>query len=60
VLQLVADGLTNTQIGHRLFISESTASVHVTNILRKLSVTNRAQAAVLAQRAGLLPPDPPG
>jgi DNA-binding NarL/FixJ family response regulator len=59
VLQLVADGLTNTQIGRRLFISESTASVHVTNILRKLSVTNRAQAAVLAQRAGLLAPDSP-
>jgi DNA-binding CsgD family transcriptional regulator len=59
VLRLVADGLTNTQIGRRLFISESTASVHVTNILRKLSVTNRAQAAVLAQRAGLLAPDSP-
>jgi DNA-binding CsgD family transcriptional regulator len=56
VLRLVADGLTNTQIGTRLFISEKTASVHVTNILRKLDVKNRAQAAALAQRAGLLAP----
>ena len=54
VLRLVADGLTNTQIGNRLYISEKTASVHVTNILRKLAVKNRAQAAALAQRAGLL------
>ncbi len=54
VLELVADGLTNTEIGTRLFISEKTASVHVTNILRKLDVKNRAQAAALAQRAGLL------
>jgi DNA-binding NarL/FixJ family response regulator len=53
---LVADGLTNTQIGTRLFISEKTASVHVTNILRKLDVKNRAHAAALAQRAGLLRP----
>jgi DNA-binding CsgD family transcriptional regulator len=56
VLRLVADGLTNTQIGTRLFISEKTASVHVTNILRKLDVKNRAHAAALAQRAGLLRP----
>ncbi|REG00935.1 regulatory LuxR family protein [Asanoa ferruginea] len=54
VLRLVADGLTNTQIGNRLYISEKTASVHITNIMRKLAVKNRAQAAALAQRAGLL------
>ena len=34
-------GLTNTEIGRRLFISESTVSVHVTNILRKLALNNR-------------------
>jgi DNA-binding NarL/FixJ family response regulator len=56
VLRLVAGGLTNTQIGAQLFISEKTASVHVTNILRKLGVRNRAQAASLAERAGLLGP----
>jgi DNA-binding NarL/FixJ family response regulator len=59
VLRLVAEGLTNAQIGARLFISAKTASVHVTNILRKLDVNNRAQAAALAQRAGLLEPHPP-
>jgi DNA-binding CsgD family transcriptional regulator len=54
VLRLVADGLTNTQIGNRLFISNKTASVHVTHILNKLGVRNRTQAAAQAQRAGLL------
>jgi DNA-binding CsgD family transcriptional regulator len=57
VLRLVAKGLTNTQIGNRLFISNKTASVHVTHILSKLGVTNRTQAAALAQRAGLLGTD---
>jgi ATP/maltotriose-dependent transcriptional regulator MalT len=57
VLRLVAEGLTNTQIGNRLFISNKTASVHVTHILSKLGVKNRPQAAALAQRAGLLGPD---
>jgi DNA-binding CsgD family transcriptional regulator len=58
VLQLVSAGLTNTQIGSQLFISEKTASVHVTNILRKLGVKNRTQAAALAERAGLRSPNP--
>jgi DNA-binding CsgD family transcriptional regulator len=54
VLKLVAEGLTNVQIERRLFISESTVSVHVTNLVRKLGVTNRAQAAAHGQRAGLI------
>jgi DNA-binding CsgD family transcriptional regulator/tetratricopeptide (TPR) repeat protein len=54
VLQLVAAGRSNAQIGAELFISRATAAVHVTNILRKLDVTNRVQAAALAERAGLL------
>jgi DNA-binding NarL/FixJ family response regulator len=54
VLQLVAAGRSNAQIGEELFISRATAAVHVTNILRKLDVTNRVQAAALAERAGLL------
>ena len=53
VLRLVAAGRTNAQIGAELFISPRTAGVHVTNILRKLSVANRVQAAALAERAGL-------
>jgi DNA-binding CsgD family transcriptional regulator len=54
VLQLLATGRTNAQIGAELFISPKTASVHVTNILRKLSVATRVQAAAVAERAGLL------
>lgn len=50
VLALIGDGLTNREIGAELFISPSTAGVHVSNILHKLGVRNRAQAAMLAQR----------
>jgi DNA-binding CsgD family transcriptional regulator/tetratricopeptide (TPR) repeat protein len=53
VLALVAQGRTNRQIGAALFISEKTASVHVTNVLRKLAVTNRTEAAAIAQRVGV-------
>ena len=49
----MAAGRTNAQIGAELFISPKTAGVHVTNILRKLGVSNRVQAAALAERAGL-------
>jgi ATP/maltotriose-dependent transcriptional regulator MalT len=59
VLRLVAAGKTNTQIGAELYISQRTAGVHVTNILRKLGVSNRVQAAALAERAGLLQQSPP-
>ena len=51
VLALIAEGLTNGQIGQRLFISTKTVSVHVSAILRKLGVASRTEAAVLA-RAG--------
>ena len=54
VLQLLAAGRTNAQIGAELFISPKTASVHVSNILRKLGVSGRAQAAATAERACLL------
>jgi DNA-binding CsgD family transcriptional regulator len=54
VLRLVAAGRSNTQIGAELFISQRTAGVHVTNILRKLGVSGRVQAAALGERAGLL------
>ncbi|GAB3922630.1 hypothetical protein GCM10011575_43390 [Microlunatus endophyticus] len=45
VLALVADGLSNRQVGERLVISSKTASVHVSNILAKLAVTSRGEAA---------------
>jgi DNA-binding CsgD family transcriptional regulator len=59
VLRLLAAGRTNAEIGTELFISPKTASVHVTNILRKLGVSGRVQAATAAERAGLLDPDQP-
>ena len=54
VLRLLATGRTNAQIGAELYISPKTAGVHVSNILRKLGVSGRVQAAALAERAGLL------
>jgi len=54
VLALVAAGRTNRQIGEELFVSEKTASVHVSNILRKLGVTSRVDAAAVAQRLGVV------
>ena len=59
VLRLLAAGRTNPQIGAELYISASTASVHVSNILRKLGVSSRVQAAAVAERAGLLAPGQP-
>jgi DNA-binding NarL/FixJ family response regulator len=53
VLSLVAAGRTNRQIGGELFVSEKTVSVHVSNILRKLAVTSRVEAAAVAQRLGM-------
>ena len=53
VLALVAIGHTNRQVGESLYISEKTASVHVSNILRKLGVTSRVDAAAIAQRLGV-------
>ncbi|WP_162605653.1 helix-turn-helix transcriptional regulator [Jiangella ureilytica] len=54
VLRLVAAGRSNRQIGEELFISAKTASVHVSNILTKLGVSGRGEAAALAHREHLL------
>jgi DNA-binding CsgD family transcriptional regulator len=56
VLRLVAAGCTNGQIGEALYISRKTASVHVSNILRKLDVSSRLQAGAIATRIGLTTP----
>jgi DNA-binding CsgD family transcriptional regulator len=53
VLQLVADGRSNGEIASALFISTKTASVHVSNILAKLGVSGRGEAAAVAHRVGL-------
>ena len=55
VLALVAEGHTNREIGDRLFISEKTVSVHVSNAMAKLGALSRYEAAAAAQRQGLLP-----
>jgi len=52
VLALVSTGQTNRQIGEALYVSDKTVSVHVSNILRKLGVTSRVDAAAIAQRVG--------
>ena len=58
VLRLVADGLTNQQIGARLYISERTAGVHVSHILGKLDARNRVVAAGIARQLGLVTQPP--
>ena len=50
---MVAEGYTNRRIAETLFISESTAGVHVSNILGKLGVGTRTEAAAVAVRLGL-------
>ncbi|MFC0542968.1 response regulator [Kutzneria chonburiensis] len=54
VLVLIADGLSNTDIGARIHVSVGTVKDHVSAILTKLGVGSRVQAALVAQRAGLL------
>ena len=53
VLALLAEGMTNREIGDTLYMAEKTASVHVSRILSKLDVRSRTQAAALAHRLGL-------
>ena len=53
VLALISEGRTNREIGERLFISQKTVGVHVGNILSKLGVSGRVEAAAVAIRLGL-------
>jgi two-component system, NarL family, response regulator DevR len=54
VTRLVAGGLSNREIGRRIFVSESTAKFHVRNVMRKLGVHSRAEVAYAAGKRGLL------
>lgn len=54
VLRLLAEGKSNKEIGVVLFISATTAKFHISNILRKLKVSRRAEAVYVASRQGLL------
>jgi DNA-binding NarL/FixJ family response regulator len=56
ILRLLAEGHANKEIARQLVISERTARTHVSNILRKLGLTSRTQAALLAVREGLAAP----
>jgi DNA-binding NarL/FixJ family response regulator len=57
IIALVAEGRSNAEIGRQLFISAKTVSVHVSNVLGKLGVSGRTEAASIARRRGLLPED---
>jgi len=54
VLKLIANGLTNSQIAEKLVISENTVKGHVSNILSKLHLADRTQAAVYAWQQGIV------
>ncbi len=54
VLQLVADGLANREIGTRLFLSEETVKSHVRHLLAKLQARSRAHAVAVGFRRGLI------
>lgn len=53
VFRLISHGLSNAEIGQQLFISDTTVKTHVTRILQKLALRDRAQAIVLAYKTGL-------
>ena len=54
VLELLSRGMSNIEIGKKLFISDTTVKFHVGNILRKLGVSRRAEAVHLAGKMGLI------
>jgi DNA-binding NarL/FixJ family response regulator len=54
IFRLIAEGLSNAEIGRELFISETTVKTHVTHVFQKLNVRDRVQAVVLAYQSGLV------
>ncbi|WP_406405403.1 response regulator [Streptomyces sp. NBC_01643] len=60
VLVLMAEGLANTDIGERMHLSTGTVKGHVSAVFSKLQVSSRVQAALIAERAGLLAPPQDG
>jgi DNA-binding NarL/FixJ family response regulator len=60
VFRLIARGMSNTEIGRELYISDTTVKTHITHILQKLELRDRVQAVVLAYKTGLFEPSKPG
>jgi DNA-binding NarL/FixJ family response regulator len=60
VFALIAGGLSNAEIGERLFISDTTVKTHITHILQKLNLRDRVQAVVLAYETGIFDSVAPG
>jgi DNA-binding NarL/FixJ family response regulator len=60
VFRLMAEGMSNGEIGDKLHISETTVKTHVTHILQKLGLRDRVQAVVLAHRTGVFEETPAG
>jgi two-component system, NarL family, response regulator DevR len=56
ILQLVAEGHSNAELARMLWVTEQTVKFHLSNVYRKLEVSNRTEASRWAQRAGLLAP----
>ena len=56
ILQLVAEGHSNAKLAKMLWVTEQTVKFHLSNVYRKLNVSNRTEAARWAQLNGLLPP----
>ncbi|EST39733.1 hypothetical protein N566_00345 [Streptomycetaceae bacterium MP113-05] len=59
ILALIGEGLTNRQIGERLYLSEKTVKNNISRLLGKLGVERRVQAAVIATESGVRPPPEP-
>jgi DNA-binding NarL/FixJ family response regulator len=57
VFRLIANGLSNTEIGKELYISDTTVKTHITHILQKLNLRDRVQAVVLAYQTGIFEAD---
>lgn len=58
VVRLLSTGMTNREIGHRLFLAEKTVKHHITQILHKLPARNRLETALWAQKHGYATPEP--